>query len=826
MKKIIFTFVFTLSFFIEYVAQPVKIDTPTQIKSKIEKLKVLGSVLYIAAHPDDENEPLLAYLALGKKYRSAYMSLTRGDGGQNLIGPEIGAQMGLIRTYELLEARKIDGAEQFFSRAIDFGYSKTIDETIEFWGEDNILSDIVRVYRKFKPDVIITRFPVAGFQTHGHHTASAMLALKAFRISGKTDTFPEQLKVLEPFQPTRIFHNDWRPRFDESVDKNDFIKLNVGEYSKDFGKSYSEIGAESRSMHKSQGFGDRGKRGEYFNFVRLLDGEPASTEIMDGVETNWNRVKGAKQIPSLIENILEKFDSSELPEIIDDLLNLRKAIEKLDENHWTKIKIDEINQIILDCTGLWFEVISEDYSSIPGGIGKLNFELVNRSDFPVKLKSIELPFDQKIEKENLELKNNTPESFLYTLKIPESAEISNPYWLRNKSSNFLFDIEDENLIGKPVTSGLTGKFIFDFNGTEIAADIPILHRSVDRVDGEIYRKFEIRPPITANFEKPVYLSSSNDKFTVAVKLKNFAENHEVKVRLNADPEWKIENNARTVLFDSKYQEKIIEFIFTPPAGQTESELKVVISAGGKQYNQSINEVEYSHIPKISYLPLAVSKLVKVELENRAKQIGYVEGAGDEIPGALIQLGCEVQFLSDAELLNGNLNKFDAIVTGIRAFNTQSEMKNYLPGLLKYVEEGGTLLVQYNVSFGIQVDQVGPYPFTISRDRITEEDAKINILDLTHPLMHYPNKITQKDFENWVQERGLYFAGEWDEKYVPLLSGNDKGESLKNGSLLYTQFGEGVFIYTGISFFRQLPAGVPGAYRLFVNLISGGKQNEN
>lgn len=821
--KIRILLVASLFFYINIFAQPIQSKNSAGIKLALEKLQVLGSVLYIAAHPDDENTAVLSYFSLHKKTRTGYLSLTRGDGGQNLIGPEKGDLIGVIRSSELLEARKVDNVEQFFTRAIDFGYTKSEQEAIELWGEQEILSDIVYVIRKFKPDVIITRFPPSGIQTHGHHTASASLAVRAFNMSGNPEVYPEHLKYVDTWQAKRIVWDSWLPYDEEiKVDLNEFSKEDIGEYNKFLGKSYTEISAESRSKHRSQGFGARGRRGSRLAYFQLLDGDSLTNDLLSDVDLTWGRIPGADPILHAITEINEKYNSADPSGSIKGLLNLYRQLSQMPESYWVSVKKEEVKNLIRDCSGLWFEAISDDYAYSLGDSVKINIEITNRSQNRISLSSIELPYIGRINKESV-LDYNENLNFNASIVIPRQAELSQPFWLKNPHDGWIFSIEnlDDRVVSQR-NSNLLVQYTFEYDGMKITYDAPLLYRWIDRVTGEQYRNVDIRPPVTLNLENRVYIFPDNKSRDITVKLKSYSNDLSGKIRIKTDSGWLVTPESINFSLGEKYSEDQYQFALTPPAGNNTSTIQVIAEINGESYSKSIFQIDYEHIPRQTVITNSEAKSVKLDMAVSGNKIGYIEGAGDEIPQSLQVLGYDVVLLSDNDIENMPLAGFDAIITGIRAYNTRDRISYYNDKLHEYIYNGGNLIVQYNVAFGLQTEKIGPYDFTISHDRVTKENAEVTILNPDHPLLNYPNKITAEDFDGWVQERGLYFSNEWSEEYETIVSCYDPGEEPKAGGLIYARYGEGSFIYTGYSWFRQLPAGVPGAYRIFANLISGGK----
>ena len=802
------------------IAQPPPVLGAGELEIALQKLTVLGSVLYLAAHPDDENTAVLAYVSKGKKYRTAYLSLTRGDGGQNLIGPEKGAEIGIIRTQELLGARRFDGAEQFFTRAIDFGYTKTPEETFEFWDREKVLSDVVRVIRMYRPDVIISRFSPDQSGGHGHHSASIILAKEAFIAAADPGRFPEQLRSVQPWQAARLLWNSFRPG-QENIGA--LLKLDVGEYNPLLGKSYTEIAAESRSMHKTQGFGSAGRRGTRYEYFDRIDGTPAVSDMFEGIDTTWNRVPGGKKVGKMLDDILSSFDPRNPSKSIPDLLAVNDELGKLQGNPWVEIKRQELLRVIQSCAGLWMEAITDDFSASPGDEIQVRTTLINRSNHPFTLEKMSFPEAALDSVARRALDNNDPVTIETTITIPADIPISQPYWLRETPSIGMFSIADQNLIGLAENPpSIRAVITLESEGRLLEYTVPLVFRWTDRVDGELYRPFEIRPPITVTLEDKVAVFTDDSPKDIKVTVMSQSPHISGEISLKAPPEWKVNPSVIPFLSDGKYEEKQVVFTVSPPRLPAETELTAGAVVNGKPYSQSLVEISHPHIKRQVYFPVSLIKAVKVDLKKQGGTIGYIEGAGDEIPDCLRNLGYDIVFLDDEKLENADLSVFDAIITGIRAFNTREQLKHTQPKLLQYVTNGGTLIVQYNVPSGLITQDIGPYPLIIGQDRVSVETAPVIFLDPQHQLLNFPNRITRKDFEGWIQERGLYFATQWDEKYEPVLSSHDPNEPDRKGGLLFARYGKGVFIYTGYSWFRQLPAGVPGAYRFFVNLISAGK----
>ena len=795
-------------------------DPSGKILQKIKNLEVFGSVLYVAAHPDDENTRLLSYFAQEKGYRTGYLSLTRGDGGQNLIGKEQGELLGVLRTQELLAARRIDGAEQFFSRAYDFGYSKTPEETFELWGKEKILSDVVWVIRNFKPDVIITRFPTTGEGGHGHHTASAILAGEAFEAAADPKRFPEQLRYVQVWQAKRLFWNTFNFGTTNTT-AEDQLQFDVGAYNPLTGLSIGEIAAKSRTNHKSQGFGSSGSRGSQIEYLKYIKGWKANKTPFDSISTTINRAGLNEKFEKQVKKIIELYDAAAPEKSIEQLLDARNLAESFKDDYWKNLKVKQLNVLIQMCAGLYVEAISAENSTSVQEKIKINFQVSKRLNTQIELKDIHLPmFDTTF---NKVLETNKNLVFSTNYLINENVELSSPFWLKNNLDEGSFSITDQTLIGQAENKvGLSCEFIFLVNGKSLVINSPVVFRITDPVKGEIIKPLEILPAVTLNFEEKVFLITSKEEKEIRISLKSGKANISGEVKLNAPKGYVIsptsskftiqkKGNEQQLMFKLKAEKDIIA------AGK----INAVAIVDGKNYDKSIKRIEYDHIPEQLILENAEAKIAKTNLTIAGKNIGYIKGAEDAIPEALKSLGYNVSTLNDELLTNGNLSGYDAIVAGIRAFNTNERIGFYHNNLMKYVENGGVFLVQYNTNnfIGSVKTEMGPFPIKLGRERVTDEKAVVTLLNENHPIFNFPNKINATDFEGWIQERSLYHATEWDKNYTPLISMNDKGEKANEGSLLVTDYGKGRFIYTGLSFFRELPAGVPGAYRLFVNLIS-------
>jgi LmbE family N-acetylglucosaminyl deacetylase len=800
----------------------------SEIQLALQKLNVLGRVLYIAAHPDDENTHLMAFWANGALYDAAYLSITRGDGGQNLIGPELRERLGVIRTEELLAARRIDHAKQFFSRAIDFGFSKTAEESMRIWDHDKILSDVVWVIRKFRPDVIVTRFSPEDQLTHGHHTASAILAREAFSAAGDPKRFPEQLAYVKPWQATRLVWNTSPFFFTNRNLPFDPTGLTVlegaGGYNSLLGKAYTEIAAASLSMHKSQGVGSPPRRGVRKEYFKLLDGQPMTTSIFDGIDTSWSRVPSSRSVAAEIRQITSKFNPTDPAASVPQLLKLRQAMNELKDDSWVPEKKAELDEIIAACLGLHVEASAAKEVVTTGQTASITLEAINRSNIPVTLQEVRFPNSGDTTKIDAALPSNELVKKDLTCRIPENTPYSQPYWLRKPGTPGAFAVDDQKLIGLPENPpALPVEIALQVDGQqELRYTLDTKYRTVDPVAGEVRRPLVIAPPVFTNLGNNVLVFPTNQPKPVSVHVTAATGPVKGEGKLVAPEGWTVNPVSVPIDLKGADAETVATFTVRPPDQNSEGTLRTIASINGRDYSFERIRISYPHIGVQTLMPPAEAKLVRADIRKKGDRIGYIPGAGDDVPESLTQIGYSVKILSEPEITAKNLAQCSAVVLGIRAYNTQDRISNWLPELFAYVKDGGLAIAQYNTLADLKTNQLGPYPLEISRDRVVDENAEVRVLAPNHPIMTTPNRITPKDFDEWVQERGLYFPDKWDVAWTPVLSCNDPKEKPLDGGLLVAKSGKGFFIYTSYSWFRQLPAGVPGAYRLFANMLSLGK----
>jgi LmbE family N-acetylglucosaminyl deacetylase len=801
--------------------------TSAEMYQALRKLNVLGSVLYIAAHPDDENTRLIAWLSKDKLYRTGYLSLTRGDGGQNLIGDEQGIELGLIRTQELLSARRIDGGEQFFSRAIDFGYSKTPEETFTKWDKEKILSDVVWIIRKFQPDVIITRFPTTGEGGHGHHTASAILANEAFAAAADPNRFPEQLKYVQVWQAKRILWNTFNFGSTNTIN-NDQFHFDVGGYNPLLGKGYGEIAATSRSQHKSQGFGVPASRGEALEYFKTTGGNSPTNDLMDDVDLSWGRVSGGEIIQKIIDSLSSSFDFLHPEKSVKGLVRLFQSLQSLPDSYWRNKKLTETQQLIAQCSGLFLDATVSEQFAVQTDSVRINFSFNNRLGTDAVLQKVQVDnFDSSFSRP---LEKNKNIIFSKTFFVPADKNITQPYWLVQKMSEGYFNVSDQQLIGQPdVDPSYQALVQIKVYGELFNFKRPVSYKFTDPVRGELYEPLVVLPPVLVSPDEKYKISRGNNNFEGVLNLtgkkKGFKTFLDGVGRAQVD-QVKVVYSPDKVEFADK--NKTIPVNYSIQANMDNDYYFAVDANNGRKdvYHLGMKEVKYDHIPYINYFIIATVNNKKLDLKIYNKKIGYIIGAGDKVPEALEQMGYDVTLLSDKELSRNHLDQFDAIITGIRAYNTHDWMSNHYDKLMKYVNDGGNLIVQYNTSnqIGPVRAKISPYNFDISRTRVTDENAAVTFLKPEHPVMNFPNKITREDFKGWIQERSIYHAAAFDStKFTTIFSMNDPGENPDAGSLIIAKYGKGYFTYTGLVFFRELPAGVPGAYRLLANIIALNKK---
>ena len=805
-----------------------------EIQLALAKLNVLGRVLYVAAHPDDENTSLISYWANGALYDTAYLSLTRGDGGQNLIGPELREALGVIRTQELLAARRVDHGKQFFTRANDFGFSKSAEETLRIWDRDKILADVVWVIRQYRPDVIVTRFSADDNKTHGHHTASAQLAVEAFSAANDPKRFPEQLAYVKIWQAKRIVWNTSSFFFqgrNEAFDAKGLVSQEIGGYQPFLGKSFTEIAAASRSMHKSQGFGSGSERGPVKAFFKYTAGEPMEKGIFDAVDATWNRVPDGAALAEKFRATLTAFSPGNPSASVPALLEIRRTLQLLaTSDDWAAAKLTELEGVIAACLGLRLEAVTDQPFMHSGEPLKIQVETTNRAPVAVTLRALHLPATDETIDDNAALAEGQPYVKQIRPTLPGSMPYSQPYWLVQAGTTGTFNVTDQTFIGRPENlPSFPVEVKLDVAGQEIAYAVQPRYRRVDPVAGETSEPLVLAPPVFVQVPRPVFVFGDAAPKTVEVHALAASANFDGTLYLDTDAGWRAEPASAPVHLRGENAEATVTFTITPlpeAVHAIKAKLSLVLESddGKRTWAFGSQRIRYPHLEPQMLIPKAEARLVRADIQSLARTVGYLPGAGDAVPESLREIGVDVKVLDFGNVRAEDLARYDAIVLGVRAYNVETvRFTAAMPALRAYAEKGGVVIVQYNTMPGPGGPGTLPFPLHVSHDRVTDETAAVRILAPDHPLLNSPNKITAADFDGWVQERGLYFPDQWDPAWQPIISCNDPGEKPLDSGLLVARCGKGYFIYTGYSWFRELPAGVPGAYRIFANMISLGKQ---
>jgi LmbE family N-acetylglucosaminyl deacetylase len=806
---------------------------PTAILQELHSFQTPGSVLQIAAHPDDENTQLITYLARGRGYRTAYLSLTRGDGGQNEIGPEFDEKLGVARTQELLAARRLDGGRQFFTRAIDFGYSKTPEETLRFWDHDQVLADVVRVIRQFQPDVIVTRFPIPpGSGGHGHHTASGMLGVEAFKLAGDPKAYPEQIaQGLKPWQAKRVAWNGFGQQRGGGLN-GPTVRVDIGGRDPVTGEGFGAIAARSRGKHITQGFGNSGGgggdgSGPNEQTFMVLGGEPAEKDLMDGIDTTWGRFPGGAEIDQMVGKAIAEFNTNSPVASVPALLAIRTKLAALTTNPVVEDKRAQLDRILQACLGLSVETIAAQPEVVPGEKAGFLQQVTLRGDVPVKWVETRGHYPRSVAPSGQKLRAGSVLTNEFTLTVPIDAPLTQPYWLREDGGSGIYRVDDPKLIGTPENAPpFPIDYVFEIGGqTLIVTDEPI--QVVKDAKGERRRRVDVVPPVSLGFASDVWLFRPGSTHPVTVEITAARSNTAGALQLEVPSDWKVSPPAQDFRLARIEEKARFTFNVTAPNKPASGRVTAKAVVQGQPYANRRIEINYAHLPLMLLQPPARARVLSFDFAIRGKNVGYLPGAGDGTVEALEQLGYTVTTLTGADLTVAKLKGFDAVVIGVRAFNERTDLAAGVTNLFTYVENGGTVVAQYNRPNGLKAQPLGPYALSIQgaapQFRVTDERAPVNFLAPNHAALTSPNKIGPMDFDGWFQERGAYFPSGWDqEHYEPVLAMADPGEPPLQSGLLVAKHGQGYYVYTGLAFFRQLPQGVPGAYRLFANLVSLGK----
>ncbi|MBC7900997.1 MAG: PIG-L family deacetylase [Saprospiraceae bacterium] len=769
----------------------------------LKRLNSTSSVLMIGAHPDDEDTALLAYLARGESARTAYLSLTRGDGGQNIIGPELGEALGVIRTEELLQARKLDGAEQFFTRAYDYGFSKTLAEAQSKWDEKIILCDVVRVIRNFRPLVVISQFSGTPADGHGHHQFAGYIS--ALAVKAAVDR--AQCEDAGVVWQVKKFYVRHRGTGEPT------LRINTGKYDPLLGRSYFEIAMEARSQHKSQEQGVLELRGDQFSLLKLHASDAKETSIFQGLDN---------------DPTAEKFDINDKPGLLRRLVDAYPSSDRK----------DEITKAIAAATGLRIDALADSETVVadePFLVGVKAY--VTHDSIKVKDIALTAPYrwsviDEESPKTNSPaniLRETTPFARFFRVTAPQNPWFTQPYWLLEPREGDIFrwtGTSDEETIPfqrRPLAAQITVEVL----GRDIAFVREVQYRFADDIRGEIRRNVDFVPTVNIEMDQTLILVNASEKpqtkrVTMTItNLSNTAVVGKPSLYLGSD---KLNARALTSKFELKRmgEKTSVSWDITIAAKTPPGRYSIIgeASIGNTYFTNRMRTVAYPHIQTHRYYTPNNADFQVIDLKTAPVKIGYITGSGDRVQDAIRQMGFSVETISDSELASGDLSKYDTIVVGIRAYQVRPDVAANNQRLLDFVKSGGTLIVQYQLPQTYAQQNLMPYPAKMTTNvRVADENAPVKILVPDHPIFNFPNKIGENDWKNWVQERNLYSITEFDEKYTPLLESHDEGESESKGGMLVADIGKGKFIYTSYSWFRQLPAGNPGAYRIFSNMVS-------
>jgi LmbE family N-acetylglucosaminyl deacetylase len=784
------------------------------LQQAIRRLNTTASVMMIGAHPDDEDSGLLAYLARGESARTAYLSLTRGDGGQNIIGPELFEALGIIRTEELLQARRLDGAEQYFTRAFDYGFSKTLDEAKNKWPLDVIKCDMVRAIRMFKPQVVISVWSGTPGDGHGQHQYSGYISPIAVKAAAEasqcTDAGPT-------WQVMKLY-------FERGSSNQPTLRINVGKFDSLLGRSYFEIAMEGRSQHRSQGEGRLELRGDQFSTLNYVSGAVPKganeTSVFDGIDTRppWGQASSSATLNDLLAL------SNQIPESSFARRNLNEAIAHL--------------------AGVQIDALSDRETAVPGETVGISVK-VNLHNAPsAKVASVQWFAPPGWDVSKVQPPSDNSPAFnrretasyadYYVANVPLNTQPTQPYWLRSPRKGDMFEWptgQDADLPFQPPL--LTARVIVDFGETPITFERHVQYRYADPARGELRRELNVVPAISVAMDQDLLIVSDGGKVRKQRLVMTVTNNTSgpingmAALNLNSQNKWTVTSALPTVSLKTKGEKQSIPFEITIPAGTMSGAYKIDggVMASEMNFNQEMHTIAYPHIQTHRFYTLAQTTVDVLDLKVAPVNVGYVMGSGDEVPEAIRQMGLNLTMIDD--LAAADLSKFETIVVGIRASETRPDFGANNNKLLDWVRNGGNLIVQYQRPAFVQ-QNLAPFPVNMSDTqrtaagstaRVVDENAPVEILQPQNPIFNFPNKITNEDFKGWIQERNLYNWVTFDPKYTPLLESHDTGEQPNNGGMVVANLGKGTYIYSSYSWFRQLPAGVPGAYRIFANMLS-------
>ena len=843
----------------------------------LPQLRTTARLLHTTAHPDDDDGSMLVYVARGRGVRTVMQTLNRGEGGQNKFGTELFDELGVLRTLELTEADRYYGVEQRFTRVVDFGFSKNADETFQKWGgHDPALADIVREIRTFRPDVIVSRFDGSARDGHGNHQAAGILSREAFKAAAEPNRFPEQIREgLLPWQAKKLYIGN-TPQNEAT------LKINVGEYAPVLGMSYSQFSTEGLKYQASQGVGGFSVApGDFFRNYKLAEStvgqQPNEKDFFDGIDVSLpglaSRLGADESKAPFLRPALAQADklaaqaatefhlndgSAIAPLLVSALKQIRDAARQLESlaiapaakaevlgelRDKEKQFADAVNLALgatllasVDAAKpqqgfLFFRQEETLRLAVPGQTFTATARLFNRGKLPIDVKSIELvaPAGWQIEKvksEGSRLETNQQASVQFRVTVPADAQYTRPYWHRDDPQEAVYKIDQPQyatLALPPWPLHARATYAVGDGESEIESVVQTKH--VDPTYGQTLRPLAVAPPISVSLEPAVQVISTHltgpAEVVVGVR-SNVTSAAQANVKLQAPAGWRVSPSSQPAQFASEGEFKDFRFTVTPPALKEGAyDLNAVVDYQGKSYAEGFTTIGHHDIGEFFYYRPSRQRISAVDVNvPKGISVGYLMGAGDDIPAVLQQVGVNLHMITPAELASGDLSRFHTIVVGIRAYDVRTDVRQFNRRLLEYVNNGGTLLVQYVAATGaFNNGHYAPFPMTLSNERVTVEEAPVTILDPANPIFHTPNQIGEGDFAGWVQERGLYFASQWDAQFKPLLASNDPGEPPRQGGILVAHYGKGLYIYTGYAFFRQVPAGVPGAVRLLVNLVS-------
>ena len=855
----------------------------------LQRLQTTATTLHTVAHPDDENGALLTWLSRARGVRTGLYSTTRGEGGANLIGPELFDALGIIRTEEHLAAVRYYGIDLFFSSAVDFGYSKRLDETLEKWDYQMLLEDMVRLIRQYRPDVIISRFQGNRQDGHGHHQASGVVTLEAFRAAGDVNQFPEHLSQgLQPWQPKKLYitRSRWRRSNTETAD-TPLLKIDTGEYNALLGLSYAQIARQGLSYQRSQGAGQtRASKGSSVSELRLVDTtlsdqQKSEESLFDGIDTTimgMAQLANASALDAEFAHLQESVDAAirdydarhpwkVVPELASGLKTVRSLIKNiqridLDDNTQSHLlfllrnKEQEFMTAAKAALGLSLEVLvqstatrsSETFNvAIPGQKFSIGMRMVNPAPVAAEFVNASLHTSEgwnvkRIQEDSnqegiIPIQPNEPISIVFEVQVAQDADYTQPYWTRaSEYHDAVYTLERPEFRFLPFTSpDVNGVVTYRVDGVDFTLTEPAQTVSINRPWGERRRLLTVTPAISLSVSPRVgvisisehNMASGETTFTTTVEMLNNVKGQaEGTLSLKLPEEW--QSSPKSVPFAFTHEGASKTFAFQVSAKNVETGKEYAIQAiatyNGEEYTDGYQTIDHPDLePRHLYRP-ALMTLHSIPLKVPSNlSVGYIMGVGDKIPDALQQIGIDVEMLDREELRAGDLNRFDTILVGIRAYAVRRDLISYNSRLLDYVHKGGNLIVQYQTP-EFDAAPFGPYPYTMGRrpEEVSEEDAQVTILMPENPIFQHPNQITAADFDGWVEERGSKFLTEWDANYQALLTCNDREQVPQHGGFLTAKYGHGTYTYAAYAFYRQLPAGVAGAYRLFVNMLTLGK----